>query len=433
MRHAFAALLLFASTPVAAASTAVALKNATVWTVAKDAPEKATIVIQDGKIVAVGPDVKIPSGATVLDLTGRQVTPGFIDVHSHMGVYPWPGVEANSDGNEATDPITPQVRALDSFWFEDPALYRASAGGITAIQVLPGSANLIGGQAAHFKVKPGKTLDDMIFKGVPRVMKMALGENPKRVYGERKQMPSTRMGNIALLRETFTKAREYKKKWDDFAKKPKADQEKDGPPDKDLKMEALAGILSGEIHPHVHCYRQDEILRIFDVAQEFGFKIAALHHCLEGYKVAKEIASHGAGVATWPDWYGFKVEAFDGNPWAYRILLDRGVVAAIKSDSADTVQRFNLEAAKTLRYGLTEAEAMRLITLNPAKLLAVDARVGTIEAGKDADLVVFDGSPFSTFSHVEMTFVDGEVAYRRSPGARHERSGLEATFFPGLM
>ena len=182
----------------------------------------------------------------------------------------------------------------------------------------------------------------------------------------------------------------------------------------------------------MHCYRQDEILRLFAVADEFHFKIAALHHCLEGYKVAKEIAAHGAGVATWPDWYGFKVEAFDGNPWAYRVLLDRGVLACVKSDSADTVQRFNIEAEKTLRYGLTEAEAMRLVTIAPARILKVESHVGTIEAGKDADLVVFDGAPLSTYSHVEMTFVDGELAYRRTPGKRHEKSGLEAAFYPEL-
>lgn len=389
------------------------IENGTIMTAAQGTIENGTVVIVNGRISEVGRNLKIPAGARRINAKGKFVTPGLIDAHSHMGVYPWPGVDSNSDGNEATDPITAQVRALDSFWFEDPALKRAIAGGITTIQVLPGSANLVGGQAALIKLKLGESLDKMIFENGPRCVKMALGENPKRVYGSRSQIPSTRMGNIAFLREMFSKAKDYQRKWDEYNAKSDAEKSKTPAPDRDLKLEALADILKGNLHPQIHCYRQDEMLRIFSVADEFGFKINALHHCIEGYKIAEEIAKRNIVVCTWPDWYGFKMESWQATPYAIKILTDKGVRVAVHSDSADMVQRFYIEAEKLLRYGLTEEQALKTITINPAYALGIQDRVGSIEPGKDADLVIFDHTPFSVYSRVETTIIDGRIYYQR--------------------
>jgi imidazolonepropionase-like amidohydrolase len=401
------------SPPVQADKGVIAIENGTIMTATQGTIEGGTVLVINGKIAEVGKQVTIPANAQRIDARGKFITPGLIDSHSHMGVYPWPAVEANSDGNEATDPITAQVRALDSFWYEDPALQRAIAGGITTIQVLPGSANLIGGQAAVFKLKTRESLENMVFDGAPRNVKMALGENPKRSYGSRQQMPSTRMGNIALLREMFVKAQNYQRKIDDYQRKSLEDKAKASLPDRDLKLEALNDILKGNLRPQVHCYRQDEMLRIFQVADEFGFKVAALHHCIEGYKIASEIARRNIVVCTWPDWYAFKVESFQGTPYALKILTDKGAKVAIHSDSADMVQRFPLEAAKMLRYGVTEEQALRMITINPAYALGLESRVGSIEKGKDADLVIFDKYPFSVYARVEKTIIDGQIYYDR--------------------
>lgn len=397
-----------------AQSDALLIEGGTILTATQGVIENGAVLVVNGRITAVGKDVKAPAGARKIDARGKFITPGLIDSHSHMGVYPWPGVEANADGNEATDPFTPQVRALDSFWNEDPSIQRAVAGGITTIQVLPGSANLVGGQAAIFKLKMGRSLDAMLVAGAPNNIKMALGENPKRVYGARQQMPSTRMGNIAALREMFIKARDYQRKWDEYNAKNAEERAKASPPDRDLKLDTLAAVLRGEIRPQVHCYRQDEILRMFAVAEEFGFKIAALHHCLEGYKVATEIAKRGAVVCTWPDWYGFKMEAWQTTPYAIKILTDKGVQVAIHSDSADMVQRFHIEAAKMLRYGMTEEQALKLITINPARAIGLENRIGSIEVGKDGDLVIFDRTPFSVYARVDATIIDGQVVYERA-------------------
>jgi imidazolonepropionase-like amidohydrolase len=261
----------------------------------------------------------------------------------------------------------------------------------------------------------------MLLAEAPRGLKMALGENPKRVYGERKKMPSTRMGNIAVLREWFAKARVYSAKRQAFAARGKEEQAKE-PFASDPKLEVLADVLEGKVRPHVHCYRADEMLRLFALADEFGFRIASLQHAIEAYRVAPEIARRGVAVSTWPDWYGFKMEAWNQTPWAFRILLDAGVVACIKSDSSLTTQLFGIEAAKTTRYGLSRDEALALITRSPASELGLADRIGTLQAGKDADVVIWNHDPLSVYAKVLRTFVDGREVFNRERDA--ERLGL---------
>jgi imidazolonepropionase-like amidohydrolase len=374
------------------------------------------VLVRDGKIEAVGrrDQVTVPDGITVHDVTGRNVTllPGIIDPHSHMGVYPWPEVPANADGNEATDPIRPEVRALDSVNAEDPAFERARAGGVTTVMVLPGSANLIGGQAAVLKLRPGGTVDAMRFPGAPASMKLAWGENPKRVYGERDAAPSTRMGNLAVLRRAFTEAREYAASWE----RHRAAVAKDAaaePPARDLRKDALAGMLRGDFRLQVHCYTRSDILSLLAFATEQGMKVTAIHHGLDAYKVRREIAAHGAAVCTWADWWGFKVEAYDGIPQNAALCTQAGVRVAIHSDSSEMVQRLPHEAAKMIAAGLDRAEAVKALTIHPARVLGVEERVGSIEPGKDADLVLFSGDPFSVLTRVDAVWIDGVPVHRR--------------------
>ncbi|HMC82787.1 MAG TPA: amidohydrolase, partial [Candidatus Polarisedimenticolia bacterium] len=323
-----------------------------------------------------------------------------------------PEVDANSDGNEMTDPVQAGVRALDSANVEDPAIGRALAGGVTTIQILPGSGNVIGGEAVTVKLRPRATLEEMVFAGAPRGLKMALGENPKRVYGAKNKLPSTRMGNIYVMRNAFQQARDYRAKWEAWQKKPES--ERGAPPDRDLKLETLADVLAGKVRVHVHCYRKDEIEALFRVADEFGFKIASLQHGLEAYKIADEVARRDVGVATFAHWWGYKWEAWDGIPQNAAILADHGVRVAIHSDSADLIQRLYEEAAVAMHYGLSREDALKAITLNPAWMLGLDDRIGSLEVGKDADIAIFSKDPFDIYTRVEKTLVDGKIVYDRS-------------------
>lgn len=379
--------------------------HATVLPVSGPAIPDAMVVVHQGRIASVGPATgPVPAG-DVLDAAGMWLMPGLIDVHSHMGVYSWPGGSGSSDGNEAVSPFTPRVWVGDSFDPEDPAIPRAQAGGITTIQVLPGSANLIGGQAAIVKLRDARTLDAMLFAGAPRAIKMACGENPKRVYQEvaDDDQIQTRMGEMAGLRQELQKALDYR-----------AARARNPPPPKDLDLEVLLDVLDDKIRVNLHCYQSHDIADWFRVADEYGFRITTIHHALETYKVRDLLAAHGTGIATWPDWWGFKLEAWDGIPEGPALVSAAGVPVATHSDSASHVQRLYMEAAKLVRHGMSEADALESITLDPARLLGVDARVGSIEVGKDADLALFDRHPLDGYTRVQKTWVDGALVYDRA-------------------
>jgi imidazolonepropionase-like amidohydrolase len=305
----------------------------------------------------------------------------------------------------------------DAFDYNDKAIYRALAGGVTTSLLLHGSANMIGGQAIVIKHKYGLGKEEMLFPGAPQSIKFASGENPKRVYGSKNQLPSTRMGNFEVMRAAFIEAREYMRTWDDYDAKVKKGDKEATPPKKDLKLEALADILRGKLLVQIHCYRADEFLTEIALAHEFGYKIRAFHHALEAYKVADKIAAEGIAIATWPDWWGFKYEGWDGIPWNAAISLHKGVRVALKSDSEDVTRRLNSEAGKIIHYGLTEEEALKAITLNPAWIIGVDNRVGSIDVGKDADISIWNSYPLSSSALVDKVLIDGDLYFDRSlPG-----------------
>jgi imidazolonepropionase-like amidohydrolase len=390
----------------------VVIRNATVLTAAGPELTRASVSFADGRIVAVGADVSTPAGATVVDGSGKFVTPGIIDVHSHLGVYAAPGTPGLSDGNEATAPVTAQVWAEHSFWPQDPQIPLAIAGGITVLQILPGSANLIGGRSATLRLIPARTVQEMKYPGAPYGLKMACGENPKRVY--EKTGPSTRMGNVAGYRAAFIAAEKYQQAWDGWEKTHKGNR-----PDRDLKLETLADVLRGKILVHNHCYRADEMAQMLDLAREFGFHIRAFHHAVEAYKIADLLAREDVASAVWADWWGFKMESFDGIPENAALLQQAGARAIIHSDSPDGIQRLNQEAAKAMQAGqqagikITREQAIRWLTANPAWALGIDSTTGTLETGKAADVVVWSGDPFSVYSSVEQVYNDGWLVFDR--------------------
>ncbi|HZQ92010.1 MAG TPA: amidohydrolase [Terriglobales bacterium] len=398
--------------PAAAAppSQDVVIRGGTVLTATHGTIPNGSVYIHDGKIAAVGATVNAPAGATVIDATGKYVTPGIIDPHAHMAL--------DSDVNEATSPVVPHMMMLDAFDYEDKAIYRALAGGVTTSLLLHGSADMIGGQAVVIKNKFGLGRDQMLFPGAPQSIKFASGENPKRVFGSRNQLPSTRMGNFAVMRMAFTEARDYMHEWDEYNKKVQRGDKDPRMPKKDLKLEALADVLRGKLLVQIHIYRADEFLTEIALANEFGYKIRAFHHALEAYKVAPQIAAAGAAIATFSDWWGYKNEAWDAIPWNAEISMHKGVRVALKSDSNDFMRRLNQEAGKVLRYGgVTEEQALQMITLNPAWIIGVDNRTGSIDVGKDADIVIWNGPPLSSYALADKVLIDGEVYFDRSlPG-----------------
>jgi len=405
----------------AAAHHEVVIKNATVMTVTHGNIKNGSIYIKDGKIAAVGEAVNAPASATVIDAGGKYLTPGIVDSHSHIAL--------DDDVNEATSPITPQMMMKDAFDYQDKAIYRALAGGVTTSLLLHGSANMIGGQAVVIKHKYGAARDEMLFPNAPRSIKFASGENPKRVYGGRDQLPSTRMGNFAVQREALVQAQDYMREWDNYNEKIKRNKDdKDAtPPKHDLKLEALADVLRGKLMVQIHCYRADEMLTEIAMAKEFGYNLRAFHHALEAYKIADQLAANNIGIATFSDWWGYKQEAWDAIPWNAVMAMRKGVRVAIKSDSGDYDRRLNQEAAKTMRYGgATEEEALKMITLNAAWIVGVDDRVGSIDVGKDADLVIWDGYPLSSYGVPEKVLIDGEVYFDRTLpglGTTHYKEG----------
>ena len=387
----------------------VVIRGGTILTVTHGKIENGSIYVHNGKIAAIGKTVDAPANATVIDASGKWVMPGIIDSHSHIAL--------DDDVNEATSPVTPHMMMKDAFDYDDKAIYRALAGGVTTSLLLHGSANMIGGQAIVIKHKYGLGRDEMLFPGAPRSIKFASGENPKRVYGGKGQVPSTRMGNFEVMRQAFTEAREYMRTWDDYGAKVKKGEKDATPPKKDLKLEALADVLRGKLLVQIHCYRADEFLTEMAIAKEFGYKIRAFHHALEAYKVADKIAANGVAIATWPDWWGFKYEAWDGIPWNAAISLHKGVRVALKSDSEDVTRRLNQEAGKIMHYGVSEEDALKMITLNPAWIIGVEDRVGSLDVGKDADITIWNSYPLSSAALVDKVLIDGDVYFDRSlPG-----------------
>jgi imidazolonepropionase-like amidohydrolase len=390
------------------------IQNATIMTVTHGTV-KGSVVVRDGKIAEVGEKVLVPTGATVIDASGQYVIPGIIDCHSHIA--------GDGDINEMSVSVSSMVDIKDIINPEDIAIYRALAGGVTTANILHGSANAIGGKTIVLKMRWGKDAQGLIFEGAMPGIKFALGENPKRagnpqggrgaaqpVYA---RYPATRMGVEDTIREAFNEAKAYKAEWDAYDAKV-ARGEHPIPPRKDLRLEALKEVLEGKRYVHAHCYRQDEILMLMRVADDYGFKIRTLQHVLEGYKVAKEIVQHGAGASTFSDWFDYKMEAVDAIPYNAALMMRKGVVVSLNSDDAELMRHLNTEAGKAMKYGgVSESEALAMVTLNPAKQLGIDNRVGSIDVGKDADLVIYDKYPLSDYAKVQKVLIDGAVYFDR--------------------
>lgn len=421
----FAHLDAFPSTYSVIQSRPVLVRGATLLTGTGERLENTDLLLEEGKVAKVGEMLEVPEGALVVDGTGRWVTPGIIDVHSHLGNYPAPAIESSQDGNEMTAPNTAQVWTEHSVWTQDPQFPLALAGGVTTLQILPGSANLFGGRSVTLKNVPGRSVQEMKFPGAPYGLKMACGENPKRVYGGKGSAPSTRMGNVAGYRSAWIDAGKYREKWDKYR------EEGGEMPERDLQLETLAGVLSGEILVHNHCYRGEEMAVMMDIAEEFDFRISTFHHAVEAYKVADLLAEQQICAAMWADWWGFKHEAFDMTEANIAIVDQAKGCAMIHSDSAIGIQHLNQEVAKAMIAGrragfdIRPEDAVKWMTLNPARALGIDRQTGSLEEGKMADVVVWSGNPFSVYTRAEKVFIDGELMYDRADGSRQPRSDFE--------
>lgn len=400
----------------------VALVGATVFDGAGGRIDEGVVLLREGKVEAVRPaGSTVPEGYDRIDARGRFVTPGIIDIHSHLGNYPAPEVDAHQDGNEMTDPVTANVWAEHSVWPQDPGFTRALAnGGVTALQILPGSANLMGGRSVTLKNVPARTVQQMKFPGAPHGLKMACGENPKRVYGEKGRLPSTRMGNFALNRQTWIEAQGYR------------DKRKAGTVEqRDLKLETLADVLDGNILVHNHCYRADEMALVLDMAREFGYKVSTFHHATEAYKIGDLLREAGVCSAIWADWWGFKLESYDGIPENAAILQAAGACVVIHSDDANGIQRLNQEAAKAqgaarrMGIAIADADVIRWLTLNPAKAMGIDRLTGSLEPGKMADVVLWNAHPLSVYARPEKVWIDGALLYDALDPKRRPVSDFE--------
>jgi len=398
----------YASTYKPLAPENIVIRNATVFDGNGNKFQNFDVHFSDGKIQAIGLRL-VADRAQEIDGTGKFVTPGIIDNHSHMGVYPAPSVRTSSDGNEATNPVTSEVWAEHSVWTQDPQYKLALAGGITTFHVLPGSANLFGGRGVTLKNVSANTVPEMKFPDAPHSLKMACGENPKRVYSSRG--PSTRMGNVAGYRNAWIGAENYK------------EQLERDPSHRDIRNETLAGVLDGEILVHNHCYRADEMATMINIGEEFGYKISTFHHGVEAYKIADLLADEGICAALWADWWGFKHEAYDMTIANIAIVdqaRDGTGCAIVHSDDESGIQRLNQEAAKALAAGrragfeISEGRAMTWITKNPAKSLGILEQTGTLDIGKDADVVIWSGNPFSIYTKAEQVYIDGALAFDKA-------------------
>jgi imidazolonepropionase-like amidohydrolase len=404
------------------AGVPTAITGATIFDGEGGRIENGTIVLVDGRIQALGgADTPIPEGATRIDGAGRWVTPGVIDVHSHLGDYPSPGVEAHSDGNEITSPVRPEVWAEHSVWPQDPGFSRALAnGGITTLQILPGSANLFGGRGVTLRNVPGRTVQSMRFPGAPRGLKLACGENPKRVYGSRNQTPQTRMGNVALMRATWQRAAEYRDR-----------RARDANTPRDMALDTLVEAMNGDILVHNHCYRADEMAIMLDMAREYGFRIASFHHAVEAYKIADLLRASGTCAAVWADWWGFKMEAYDAINENAPLVHAAGACTIIHSDDANGIQRLNQEAAKALADGrrmgidISDEVAWRWLAINPATALGIQSETGSLRVGKRADVVLWNGNPYSVYTRPQQVWIDGALLYDMNDPRRRPVSDFE--------
>lgn len=406
----------------------VAIVGGTVLTGTDQKIENGVVLMSDGKVQAVGPaSTAVPAGYRVVDARGRFVTPGIIDVHSHLGVYPSPGVQGMSDGNEATSPNTAQVWAEHSLWPQDPGFNTARAGGVTTLQILPGSANLFGGRGVTVRNVPSITMQGMKFPGAPYGVKMACGENPSRVYGSRNQSPATGMGNVAGYRAAFIAAQDYRDKWDKWRKTGEG-----SPPTRNLQNETLAGVLDGSILVQNHCYRADEMAVMMDIAEEFDFRITAFHHAIEAYKLAPQLAQAGICADMWTGWWGFKMEALDAvEENAALVDAPAGSCAVIHSDDAQLTQRLNQEAAAALAAGrragmtISEERAISWITSNAARSIGIDDETGSLEPGKRGDLVIWSANPFSVYARADQVYIDGALTFDRTDPRYQPQSDFE--------
>ena len=390
--------------------TETLIRNATVLTITRGVLANTDVLIRRGKIAGVGKNLTAGAAARIIDGTGKYVMPGIIDCHSHSML---------DTINEGTLAVTSMVRTQDVLNPNDVDLYRQLAGGVTTVNLLHGSANPIGGLNTVVKIKYGRPASEFIFPGAMPGIKFALGENVKRSSspnqpGIQRRYPNTRMGVEEVIRDAFTRARDYKTGWDEYRAAVAKGQKNLIPPRRDLQLEPLVEVLEGKRYVHAHCYIASEILMLISLADEFGFKIKTFQHVLEGYKVAKEIAQHGAGASIFADSWGYKIEAYDAIPYTAAIMTRAGVVVSMNSDSDERARRLNIEAAKAMHWGdLTEEQALKLVTINPAIQLGIQDRVGSIEIGKDADLAIWNGHPFSVYSRVDATFIDGDIYFDR--------------------
>ena len=400
------------------------IRNVTIYDGEGGRVENGSVLFADGKIKSAGgamADSDVPPGTREIDGTGKWATPGVIDIHSHLGDYPSPAVQAHSDGNEATGPVRSEVWAEHSVWPQDPGFSRALAnGGVTSLQILPGSANLFGGRSVVLKNVYARTQQGMKFPGAPYGLKMACGENPKRVYGNRNQMPSTRMGNIAVDRQTWARAVEYKKKLD-----------KGGDVTRDIAMDTLAGVLAGDILVQNHCYRADEMANVIDMSKEFGYHVSAFHHAVESYKIADMLKANNICSAMWADWWGFKMESYDAINENIALVHNAGACAIVHSDDPNGVQRLNQEAAKALADGrrvginIPDEVAWEWLAINPAKALGIADKTGSLKPGKMADVVLWNGNPFSVYTRPDRVWIDGALMYDASDPKRRPVSDFE--------
>ena len=419
----------YESTYVPRQTETTLIRGVAVLTGAGDALRQADVLLQDGRIAAIaegGAGMDVPASARVIDGIGKWLTPGIIDVHSHLGTYPSPSVASTADGNEATGPNTAEVWVEHSVWPQDPQFGLALAGGVTTLHILPGSANLFGGRGVTLKNVPARTMQGMKFPGAPQSLKMACGENPKRVYGERMQAPMTRMGNVAGYRAAWAQAAAYRDKQQQFES-----GEAEAPPDRNLALDTLAAVLDGEILVHNHCYRADEMAVMMDIAEEFGYAITAFHHAVESYKIADLLAEADICSAVWADWWGFKLEAFDGIMQNAALIDAAGACAIIHSDSPEGIQRLNQEAAKAMAAGrrmgmaISDAQAMAWITANAAEALGIAEQTGSLTLGKAADAVLWDRHPFSVYARAEKVWIDGHLYYDRTDPVRQPVSDFD--------